>query len=162
MIGRAARCFGIDPTESELRKIEFVDKHIDRANRIILANPIFQAFREQRALPAIHPLNEAPHLILQQPNHLLRESHEARRFHTTWVTTGNALSEQIFPVFPRKLTYRRETAAQFERYCRDVAGAGCQLTAPARARAPIRAVCGPSGGRRWEGGTRRRVSPSSA
>src|SRR5258706_14153005 len=85
MIGRAARCFGIDPTESELRKIEFVDKHIDRANRIILANPIFQAFREQRALPAIHPLNEAPHLILQQPNQLLRESHEARRFHTTWV-----------------------------------------------------------------------------
>src|SRR6266446_4614858 len=85
MIGRAARCFGIDPTESELRKIEFVDKHIDRANRIILANPIFQAFREQRALPAIHPLNEAPHLILQQPNQLLRESHEARRFRTTWV-----------------------------------------------------------------------------
>src|SRR6266446_10763970 len=85
MIGRAARCFGIDPTESELRKIEFVDKHIDRANRIILANPIFQAFREQLALPAIHPLNEAPHLILQQPNQLLRESHEARRFHTTWV-----------------------------------------------------------------------------
>jgi hypothetical protein len=31
------------------------------------------------------PLNEAPHLILQQPNQLLRESHEARRFHTTWV-----------------------------------------------------------------------------
>src|SRR6266481_5619536 len=53
-------------------------------------------------------------------------------FYTARVTTGNALSEQIFPVFPRKLTYRRETAAQFERYCRDVAGAGCQLTARAR------------------------------
>src|SRR5258707_9461256 len=100
MIGRAARCFGIDPTESELRKIEFVDKHIDRANRIILANPIFQAFREQRALPAIHPLNEAPHLILQQPNQLLRESHEARRFHTTWViaesTSGGSSWTQKF------------------------------------------------------------------
>src|SRR5260370_34295637 len=89
MIGRAARCFGIDPTESELRKIEFVDKHIDRANRIILANPIFPAFREQRALPASHPLNEAPHLILQQPNQLLRESHESRRYPTTCVMRNN-------------------------------------------------------------------------
>src|SRR5258707_13645250 len=94
MIGRAARCFGIDPTESELRKIEFVDKHIDRANRIILANPIFQAFREQRALPAIHPLNEAPHLILHQPNHLLQDSHEARRFHTTWVDSVGKVSKK--------------------------------------------------------------------
>jgi hypothetical protein len=57
-------CLGIDTTEAKLRKIECVDKDIDRANRIILANPIFQAFREQRALPAIHALNEALHLIL--------------------------------------------------------------------------------------------------
>src|SRR5260370_13003342 len=97
MIGRAARCFGIDPTESELRKIEFVDKHIDRANRIILANPIFQAFREQRALPAIHPLNEAPHLILQQPNQLLRESHEARRFHTARVNRSRSTEPRRTP-----------------------------------------------------------------
>jgi hypothetical protein len=39
------------------------DKDINHSNRIILANPIFQAFRKQRALPAIHPLNKALHLI---------------------------------------------------------------------------------------------------
>jgi hypothetical protein len=32
----------------------------------ILANPIFQAFRKQCALPAIHPLNKALHPIPPQ------------------------------------------------------------------------------------------------
>ena len=31
-----------------------------------LGDPVFQAFREQRALPTIHPLNEALHPILSQ------------------------------------------------------------------------------------------------
>src|SRR5258707_4959432 len=39
---------------------------------IVLANPVFQAFRKQRALPAIRALNEAPHPILPQ---IARESY---------------------------------------------------------------------------------------
>src|SRR5262249_4936350 len=61
MVGGSSGCFRIDTAEAKLCKIELVDKDINRANRIILANPIFQAFREQRALCTIHALNKAPH-----------------------------------------------------------------------------------------------------
>ena len=47
-------------------QIEFIDKDVDHPNGIILANPVFQAFGKQRALPAIQPLNEAPHPIPPQ------------------------------------------------------------------------------------------------
>ncbi|HUK47720.1 MAG TPA: hypothetical protein VLW06_09015, partial [Terriglobales bacterium] len=43
----------------KLAQIEFIDKQVDHPNRIILANPIFQAFRKQRALRAVNSLNEA-------------------------------------------------------------------------------------------------------
>ena len=46
MIGRPAGCLRIDPAESELGKIEPTNKDVDHANRIILANPIFQVFRK--------------------------------------------------------------------------------------------------------------------
>jgi hypothetical protein len=48
------------------------DKDVDHANRIVLADPVFQAFRKQRVLPAICRLNEALHLILPQ---VARESY---------------------------------------------------------------------------------------
>ena len=53
MIRRPASGLGGDPTESKLSQIEFVDKDVDDANRIVLADPVFQAVRKQRALPAI-------------------------------------------------------------------------------------------------------------
>jgi hypothetical protein len=52
MIRRPAGCLGIDRAEPKLGQIEFVDKDIDYANGIVLADPVFQAFRKQRALPA--------------------------------------------------------------------------------------------------------------
>ena len=63
MIRWSAGRLGIDPDEAELGQIEFVDKDVDHANRVVLADPIFQAFGKQRALPAIRPLNEALHPI---------------------------------------------------------------------------------------------------
>jgi hypothetical protein len=80
MVGRTSGCFRINTTQAKLRQINLVDKDIDRANWVILANPIFQAFREQRALLAIHPLNEAPHLIL--PRIRSRESHDKAFSHS--------------------------------------------------------------------------------
>ena len=71
MIRGSAGCFGIDPTKPELGQIEFFDEDIDHANRIVLADPVFQAFRKQRGLTAIDPLNEAPNPILPQ---IARES----------------------------------------------------------------------------------------
>jgi hypothetical protein len=35
------------------------DKDIDHADGIVLADPVFQAFRKERALPAIRALNKA-------------------------------------------------------------------------------------------------------
>jgi hypothetical protein len=60
MIGRPACQFGSDPAEPVLDKPTFVDKDVDHSNRIVLANPVFQAFRKERGLPAIRAFNEAP------------------------------------------------------------------------------------------------------
>jgi hypothetical protein len=65
---RPPRCLGVDTTEPKLRESQLIHKYIDRADWIILANPILQVFREQRALPAIKALNEAPHPILPRIN----------------------------------------------------------------------------------------------
>jgi hypothetical protein len=49
-----------------LRQIKGPNKNVNDVNRIVLADPVFKAFRKQRALNAIRPLNEAPHPILPQ------------------------------------------------------------------------------------------------
>ena len=64
MIGRPAGYLGIYPAKPKLRQIEFVDKDVNDANRIVLADPVFQTSRKQRVLPAIRRLNEALHPIL--------------------------------------------------------------------------------------------------
>ena len=63
MIGRSAGHLGLDTVEPKLSKIEFVHKDVDHPNWIVLADPVPQTFRKQRALPAIRPLNETPYLI---------------------------------------------------------------------------------------------------
>src|SRR5215467_4929235 len=62
MVGRPSGCLRINATATELRQIEILDKYVDCANRIIFANPILQAFREQRTLPSIRAFNEPLHL----------------------------------------------------------------------------------------------------
>src|ERR1700720_3093739 len=87
MVGRAPGCLGIDPAEPKRGQIEFLDEDVDHPNGIVLADPVFQAFRKQRALSAIHALNEAPHPI-PPANHariIPRESYKAGRFHTARV-----------------------------------------------------------------------------
>ena len=89
MIRRPAGYLGIDPAEPKLGKIEFVDKDVDHPNGIVLADPVFQAFRKQRALPAIRALNEAPHPIPRKSRgNISRESHPTARFHTARVKPG--------------------------------------------------------------------------
>ena len=56
MIRGTAGHLGSDPVKSQFRQIEFVNKDIDHPNRIVLIDPVFQAFRKQRALPAIRAL----------------------------------------------------------------------------------------------------------
>jgi hypothetical protein len=56
----AGRC-RINAIEPEIAQFQRIHEHIDRANRIALVDPIIEAFRQQRRLLAIHPLNETPH-----------------------------------------------------------------------------------------------------
>ena len=57
--------------EPEVAEFQRIDEHIDRANRIALVDPIIKAFRQQRRLLAIRPLNETLHHspAIQQGNH---------------------------------------------------------------------------------------------
>src|SRR5262249_32339705 len=74
MIRGPASCLGSDPVKSQFRQIEFINKDVDHLNGIVLVDPVFQAFRKQRALPTIPALNEAPHPILLRI--ISRESHK--------------------------------------------------------------------------------------
>src|SRR6202040_1347395 len=58
--GPAGRC-RIDAIEPEVAEFQRLDEHIDRPNRIALVDPIIEAFRQQRRLLAIRPLNETLH-----------------------------------------------------------------------------------------------------
>src|SRR6185369_17944707 len=52
MIRRPASDLRCDSLKSQLRQIERVNKDIDHPNRIVLIDPVFQAFGKQGALPA--------------------------------------------------------------------------------------------------------------
>ena len=53
----------IDPFKAEIAQIQCLNKHIDRANRIVFVDPILKAFWQKRRLPAIQPRYEARHPI---------------------------------------------------------------------------------------------------
>ena len=71
MICGPAGCCRIDAIEPEVAEFQRIDEHIDRANRIALVHPIIKAFRQQRRLMAIRPLNKTLHYppAIQQGNH---------------------------------------------------------------------------------------------
>ena len=55
MIGRPPRRLRLHPIEPQIGEIERIDERIDHANRIALVDPVIEAFRQQRRLPAIRP-----------------------------------------------------------------------------------------------------------
>src|SRR6478672_2525403 len=61
MIRRPAGRCRIDAIEPEVAKFQRIDEHIHRAYRIALVDPIIKAFRQQRRLLAIRPLNKTLH-----------------------------------------------------------------------------------------------------
>src|SRR5215813_9712017 len=52
----------LDRLEAQFLQIKPVNERIDDANRIILADPVIEASRQQRQLPPIRLLNEPRHL----------------------------------------------------------------------------------------------------
>jgi hypothetical protein len=73
------------PAEPKLGQIEAVDEDVDDANWIVLADPIFHAFRKQRALPTIRTFNEALH---PSPPQIVRESYRANHIKRSVFTHG--------------------------------------------------------------------------
>jgi hypothetical protein len=90
MIRGPAGCLRIDPTKPKPSQIEFLDKDVYHTNGIILANPVFQAFRKQRGLTAIRTLNEAPHPILPQ---IARESYRENQIQRRVFTQPGSLKD---------------------------------------------------------------------
>jgi hypothetical protein len=82
MIRRPARDLGIDPAEPKLGQIEFVDKDIDHPNRIVLTDPVFQAFRKQRACTRSAPSTKR----------FIRSSRKSRENLTAGIKSSDAFS----------------------------------------------------------------------
>ena len=55
MIGRPAGRQRRDPVKAETPKIELIDEDVDRPNRVVVADPVFQALGKQRALAGSTP-----------------------------------------------------------------------------------------------------------
>src|SRR5438034_3251808 len=88
-----AGCLGIDPAEPKLGQIEPVDEDVDDANWIVLADPVFHAFRKQRALPTIRTLNEALH---PSPPQIVRESYRANHIKRSVFTQPGSEADSSF------------------------------------------------------------------
>ena len=63
MVGWPSGRRRLHASEPELGQIERIDERIDHANRIVLVDPVIEAFGQQRRLPPIRPLHEALHEI---------------------------------------------------------------------------------------------------
>src|SRR5262249_16942475 len=77
MIRRPAGSLWMGPPEPNRGQIQFIDKDVDYANRIVGIDPVLKAFGKQRALPAIRTLNKALHPVPRK----------SRRNHTASLTS---------------------------------------------------------------------------
>jgi hypothetical protein len=95
----AGRCW-INAIEPEVAEFQRIHKHIDRANGIALIHPIIEAFRKQRRLLAIGPLNEIPHHFPRQFSRRIIASTGC--FHTAWVKSVVLIACQPHPLYPEQ------------------------------------------------------------
>src|SRR5262249_21896583 len=68
--------FRSNPIEPQFAEVEPVNEGVNGTSRIVLIDPVLQAFRKQSRLLAIAPLNEAPHPI---PPQIPAESYSANQ-----------------------------------------------------------------------------------
>ena len=92
MIRRPAGRLGSDPAKPQLGQVEFLDKDVDHPNRIVLADPVFQAFRKQRALPTIRALDKALHRI---PPQIAQESYRENQMKQRVFTQARSIDGVI-------------------------------------------------------------------
>src|SRR5262249_39739402 len=76
----------IYPAEIERTEIKLLDKHVNYTNRVVLVDPVIQAFGKQCRLPAVHSLDKALHRDL--PPKIASQFYHVGGFHTAWVERG--------------------------------------------------------------------------
>src|ERR1700738_4217152 len=87
MVGRPSCRLRLNAVKAEFGQIKLIDKDIDRPDRSVLGQIVFQAFRKQRALATVIANHKARHRILPQ---IAEESyHRGERFHTGWTLLGH-------------------------------------------------------------------------
>ena len=79
-----------------------VDEHIDHMDRVVLAYPILQTFRQERQLGSVRAFNEASHPYPPSGNGGNRT--RPATFHTARVTSGNGPITRTGTLFVRELT----------------------------------------------------------
>src|SRR5712675_2362349 len=67
MIGRPSCHLRLNAAKAELGQVKLIDQHIDRPDRIVLAQIVIQPLRKQSALTAVIANDKARHRILR-PN----------------------------------------------------------------------------------------------
>src|SRR5262249_33125240 len=89
-------------------EVEFLNKGVDRPNRIALIDPVLQALGKQRPLPAIDPLNEAPHLI---PPQIAAESYSANQIIQCVFTQLGSIATEVVKATRSSMSasYRKRT-----------------------------------------------------
>ena len=71
MISRPPSLCRLDPFEPELGEIEHIDERVNRSNRIVLVDPVVEAFRKQRRLSPLRSLNETLHSVPRNPQWII-------------------------------------------------------------------------------------------
>src|SRR3982751_2039271 len=94
----------INPFKCHLTQIQPVNKQVDHTNRIVFADPVFNAFRKQRALTTIDPLDEALHLSPRKSRESYPENQLQQRVFTQ---PGSAPDTESAPANVRSPQKRR-------------------------------------------------------
>ncbi len=88
MIARSSRPARRGALETKLEQLERVNEDIDHPNRIVRVDPVFQIFREQCRLVAIHTLDKSLYPIT--PIRTLEESHQTSKFKNIFFTQAGS------------------------------------------------------------------------
>src|SRR5664279_1790383 len=82
MVSRPSCCLRLNAAKAQPRQIKLIDKNIDRPDRIVLGQIVFQPLGKQSALTAVIANDKARHRIL--PTNRRRIISFEGRFHTVW------------------------------------------------------------------------------
>ena len=121
MIGRPAGRQRLDPVEPEAAKIELIDEDVDRPNRVVVADPVFQALRKQRALAAIDTLDKTLHQTLPP-------KHERIITPSTFLHSLGQKQTSSEPIFDVRFgAVSRLWAVMFPEHKAETCGDGCKV-----------------------------------